>query len=242
MIIYCRYGAPYLSPCPGFDLSLPFLPRSISSSTAWGWPWSTPSRSRWGTSPPPQLYLGQPVITERRGSFSDGPTLFLVVSEQCLQGTHGHLHRLQSVHPCWPVTTILKEGRIVASNFPWLGCGDHKIFPKSPVWEGLAELIIILSWWSSYHFNITFCFTISKLVTLATFPHVWLLLNKEIFKRQISIKYEKFWPKGPTFCPFSSFFCTLTLFSFNIQQGRSTSCCIYVFFGQIRLTRGELVS
>ena len=134
---------------------------------------------------------------------------------------------------CSPVLTChnhSEKGRVIASFFLWLGCGDHKIFPKSPVWEGLAELIIILSWWSSYHFNITFCFTISKLVTLATFPHVWLLLNKEIFKRQISIKYEKFWPKGPTFCPFSSFFCTLTLFSFNIQQGRSTSRCIYVFF------------
>ena len=130
MIIHCTNGAPYLSPCPGFDLSLPFLPRSISSSTAWGWPWSTPSRSRWGTSPPPRLYLGQPVITERRGSFSDGPTLFLVVSEQCLQGTRGHLHRLQSIHPCWPFATILKEGRVIASNFSMIGLWRPQNIPK----------------------------------------------------------------------------------------------------------------
>ena len=227
MIIYYRYRPPYLSPCPGFDLSLPFLPRSISSSTAWGWPWSTPSRSRWGTSPPPRLYLGQPVITERRGSFSDGPTLFLVVSEQCLQGTRGHLHRLQSVHPCWPVTTILKKEELLLRFFYDWAVATTKYSQKVQYGRGWLNWS---SWWSSYHFNITFCFTISKLVTLATFPHVWLLLNKEIFKRQISIKYEKFWPKGPTFCPFSSFFCTLTLFSFNIQQGRSTSRCIYVFF------------
>ena len=241
MIIYCRYGAPYLSPCPGFDLSLPFLPRSISSSTAWGWPWSTPSRSRWGTSPPPRLYLGQPIITERRGSFSDGPTLFLVVSEQCLQGTRGHLHRLQSVHPCWPVTTILKEGRIVASNFLWLGCGDHKISPKSPVWEGLAELIIILSWWSSYHFNITFCFTISKLVTLATFPPVWLLLNREIIKRP-QLNMKSFGQKVQLFVRFPHSFVLSRCFPSTYNKDALHLVVFIFFFGQIRLTRGELVS
>ena len=55
----------HLSPCPGFDLSLPFFCRSISSSTPWGRPWSTPSPSRWGCTPPPPtcskpLYLAPP--------------------------------------------------------------------------------------------------------------------------------------------------------------------------------------
>ena len=53
LIFYNVAPLTHLSPCPGFDLSLPFFCRSISSSTPWGGPWSTPSPSRWGTPPSP---------------------------------------------------------------------------------------------------------------------------------------------------------------------------------------------
>ena len=145
---------------------------------------------------------------------------------------------------CSPVLTChnhSEKGRVIASFFLWLGCGDHKISPKSPVWEGLAELIIILSWWSSYHFNITFCFTISKLVTLATFPPVWLLLNREIIKRpQLNVK--SFGQKFQLFVRFPHSFVLSRCFPSTYNKDALHLVVFMFFFGQIRLTRGELVS